>query len=122
MNEEMDKFFYLFPLWLIVGGPFLYQAFVKIDKINKFLFEHHKNYWIELGAYSGMFKKVESEARDPFSLMRYTCAIISGKMNKEIDNEEILSELKKIRICVLVWNLIGIPIVIMFFHTLFTMF
>ena len=116
----MDKeiIFYLIPAWMIVGGPFLYVAFSKSDKVNKYLFENKNSFWVELGSYMGMFKKIETGSKDPFSLMKFSLAIISGKVNKEVEDEEILSDLKTIKVCTLVWNLIGIPIAIIFFSQL----
>ncbi len=116
----MDKeiIFYLIPAWMVVGGPFLYVAFSKTDKVNKYLFENKNSFWVELGSFRGVFKKIESGSKDPFALMRFNLAIITGKVNKEVEDAEILSDLKTIKVCTLIWNLIGIPVIIIFFSQL----
>lgn len=103
---------------MIVGGPFIYLAFIKGDKVNKYLFEKKNSLWIKLGSFTGMFHKIESGENNPLSMMKFNLAIISGKINKEVDDEEILSELKKIKIFTLIWNLMGIPVAIIFFNQL----
>lgn len=115
---DIEIIFYLFSAWMIVGGPFLFIVFSKSDKVNKYLFENKNSFWFELGSYSGMFYKIESGSKDPLSLMRFNWAILTGKVNKEVEDEEILSDLKTIKVCALIWNFMGIPVVIIFFNLL----
>ena len=112
---DTEIFFYLIPAIMILGGPLLFIAFSKSDKVNQYLFEHKKSLWIQLGSHSGVFKKVDSEVKDPLSIMKFNWAIISGKINKEVEDEEILSDLKTIKTCTLLWNLMAIPLAILFF-------
>jgi len=105
----------------LIGAPLILMNFIKVDKVNKLLYEKYNEIWVKYGSFAGMFTKVESSlSQDPMSMMKLNMGIITGQISKEIDDKTIKNEIKKIRVFTLLWNTIGIPIVALFIYLLIT--